>query len=41
MLRKQPWFDFCDALEIEVEQSTDEGRDAAHYAAQAGQVQGE
>lgn len=39
MLRKQPWFDFCDALEIEVEQSTDEGRDAAHYAAQAGQVQ--
>src|SRR5699024_7289270 len=26
-------------LEIEVEQSTDEGRDAAHYAAQAGRVQ--
>ena len=39
MLRKQPWFDFCDALEIEIEQSVEEGRDAAHYAAQARQVQ--
>ena len=39
MLRKQPWFDFCDALEIEIEQSVEEGRDAAHYAAQAKQVQ--
>jgi len=35
MLRKQPWFDFCDALAIEVEQMTDEGRDAACFMEQA------
>lgn len=39
MLKEQAWFDFCDALEIEVEQSMEEGRDAAHFAAQAAQVQ--
>lgn len=39
MLREQPWFDFCDALEIEVEQRVEEGLDAAQFAAQAKAVQ--
>lgn len=39
MLRKQPWFDFCDALAIEVEQMTDEGRDAACFMEQATAVE--
>ena len=39
MLREQAWFDFCDALLTEVEQMTDEGRDAAQFAARAKEIQ--
>lgn len=39
MLRKQPWFDFCDALAIEVEQRADEGCDTARFAARAEEIQ--
>ena len=39
MLRSLPWFDFCDALLTELEQLTDEGRDAAAFAAEAKAVQ--
>ena len=35
MLREQAWFDFSEALAIEVEQMTDEGRDAAAYMERA------
>ena len=39
MLRKQPWFDFCDALAIEVEQRADEGCDTARFAERAKEIQ--
>ena len=39
MLRKQAWFDFCDALLIEVEQVADEGRDVSAFAAKAEEIQ--
>ena len=39
MLRSLPWFDFCDALLIELEQLQDEGRDVSAFAAEAEAVQ--
>lgn len=39
MLREQLWFDFCDALAIEVEQMMDEGRDAARFLEQTKDIQ--
>ena len=39
MLREQPWFDFCDALPIEIEQRIEEGaEDAARFKECAEQV---
>ena len=39
MLNSLPWFDFCDALTVEVEQMMDEGRDAAAYMERAKAIQ--
>ena len=39
MLHSLPWFDFCDALTIEVEQLMDEGREAAVYMERAKAIQ--
>lgn len=39
MLRKQAWFDFSEALAIEVEQSIDEGKDAAALMEEARAVE--
>ena len=39
MLRTLPWFDFCDALTIEVEQLLDEGREAAAFMERAKAIQ--
>ena len=39
MLRNQAWFDFCDALMIEIEQLSDEGRDVSAFAERAKIIQ--
>ena len=39
MLRNQAWFDFCDALMIEIEQFSDEGRDVSAFAERAKIIQ--
>ena len=39
MLEKQMWFDFCDALTIELRQSQDEGKDILHLKERAEQIQ--